>query len=297
MQKIKRTLGFILAHPIGERHLLRCLWQSFVWQIQATLFPRKSIIKRFIGPVRFYAQKGQTGITGNIYVGLHEFYDQAFLLHLLRPEDLFFDVGANVGSYTLLASGYCKAQSVAIEPAESTFALLTKNIVLNQIQQLVLPINSVAGGKESTVTFKTNEDTTNHVVAPGEDSENDVALIPMLTIDNIARGKSPILIKIDVEGFETEVLNGMNDTLADPSLKAIIIELNGSGTRYGYQEDAIHELLVTKGFRPFVYDPSSRSLTEIQRFGNHNTIYCRDTKFITRRLQEAPTIVVMGERF
>ena len=41
------------------------------------------------------------GATGNIYVGLHEFAEMAFLLHLLRPEDLFGDIGANIGQFAI----------------------------------------------------------------------------------------------------------------------------------------------------------------------------------------------------
>ena len=56
-----------------------------------------------------------TGATGNIYAGLHEFVDMAFCLHLLRSGDLFVDVGANIGSYTVLASKVAGANSVTLE--------------------------------------------------------------------------------------------------------------------------------------------------------------------------------------
>ena len=71
-----------------------------------------------------------TGATGNIYAGLHEFADMAFTLHFLRPDDLFMDVGANVGSYTLLASGVCKARTISFEPYPETMAALRRNIDL-----------------------------------------------------------------------------------------------------------------------------------------------------------------------
>ena len=45
-----------------------------------------------------------TGATGNIYCGLHEFIELTFLLHLLRPNDLSLNIGANVGSYIILAA-------------------------------------------------------------------------------------------------------------------------------------------------------------------------------------------------
>lgn len=46
-----------------------------------------------------------TGATGNWYCGLQEYEDMSFVLHALRPGDLFVDVGANIGSYSILAAG------------------------------------------------------------------------------------------------------------------------------------------------------------------------------------------------
>jgi len=134
MDKIKRTFGFIFSHPLGKRHLLKSLLRFIVWQLQSSLSPSKLIIKPYVGDVKFYAKKGLTGITGNIYTGLHEFGDMGFLLHFLRPGDVFFDIGANVGSYTLLASGVCKAKTIAIEPVQTTFNMLQQNIILNNLQ-------------------------------------------------------------------------------------------------------------------------------------------------------------------
>src|SRR3982751_4530651 len=137
MDKIKRTFGFIFSHPLGKKHPLTSMFRLLLWQIQSSLSPSKLIVKPFIHPVKFYAKKGLTGITGNIYTGLHEFSDMGFLLHFLRPEDVFFDIGANVGSYTLLASGVSKAKSITLEPVKATFNILQQNITLNNLQNKV----------------------------------------------------------------------------------------------------------------------------------------------------------------
>jgi FkbM family methyltransferase len=295
MGKIKRTLGFIFTHPLSKRHVFRSLFRFLLWQLQSSLSPSRLFIKSFIKPVKIYARKGLTGATGNIYAGLHEFGDMAFLLHFLRPEDVFFDVGANIGSFTLLASGVCKARSIAFEPVRSTFDILNKNISLNHLQDKVSTINSAAGSTSGTTTFTADEDTTNHVVTGGEPNTSGTLIVSVVTIDSMTDDKAPALIKIDVEGYETEVLKGMESTLNFPSLKAIIIELNGSGARYGYDEEKIHQLLLSKKFRPATYDPFSRSLQALTSFGDHNTLYCRDEDFIKKRLQQAAGIPVMGE--
>src|SRR5262249_13208614 len=72
-----------------------------------------------------------------IYAGLHEFADMAFALHFLRAGDLFADGGANIGSYTVLASGVVGCRTVAFEPDPATAAALERNVSLNKIAERV----------------------------------------------------------------------------------------------------------------------------------------------------------------
>jgi len=296
MKKIKRTFGFILNHPLGKKHPLNALIRFTIWQLQSLLSPSKFIVKNYIGDVKFYARKGLTGITGNIYTGLHEFEEMAFLLHFLEQEDAFFDVGANVGSYTLLASGACGSKTIAIEPAQNTFNILNKNVVLNNLDDKVTLVNAIAGEEESSLVFSKNQDTTNHVISSAE-SEMAAESLPVIKIDSLLATAIPSLIKIDVEGYETMVLKGMENTLAQPVLKAIIIELNNSGGRYGFDEKNIHQLLESFDFRPFKYNAFSRELHPLETFGSYNTIYCRDTDFINNRLKNAAKVQIMGVVF
>ena len=295
MGKIKRTFGFIATHPISKRHVLKSLYRFLLWQLQTGFAPTRLFVKRFAGPVKFYARKGLTGVTGNIYAGLHDFNEMAFLLHFLREGDVFFDIGANVGSYTLLASGLSKVKSVALEPVSSTFDLLVKNIALNGLQDKVTAIHAAAGATQGSIYFTSGNDTTNHALAANETGEQATIEVKLTSIDSLTCSQIPRLAKIDVEGFETEVLRGMHQTLESKVLKAIIIELNGSGGRYGFDEKAIHQLLLDKQFNPYSYDPFTRVLSPLPSYGTHNTIYCRDLAFINNRLQSARAIKIMGE--
>lgn len=295
MEKIKRTIGYILTHPLGKKHPFESFCRFIVWQLQSNLSPSKFFVKDYVQGIKIYARKGLTGITGNIYSGLHEFNDMAFLLHLLRQNDSFFDIGANVGSYTLLASGVCRAQSIAIEPVPSTFNILSKNIELNKLEERVTLINSGAGSVEGKLVFSSNNDTTNHVIAENETDQSDTIEVSIITIDSLFINSQPVLVKIDVEGFETEVLKGMTNCLSSTSLKAIIIELNGSGGRYGFDENHIHRLLIENGFNPYSYNPFIRKLTPEEKFNDFNTIYCRDIDFVDSRTKNAPGIKIMGE--
>src|SRR4029077_6652553 len=96
---------------------------------------------------------GMTGATGNIYVGLNEFVDMMLPLHFLREGDLFLDIGANVGSYTVLASGICRAVTWAFEPDPGTIRNLKRNIAINSLEPLVTIYELALGSAEGEVPF------------------------------------------------------------------------------------------------------------------------------------------------
>jgi hypothetical protein len=72
--------------------------------------------------------------------------------------------------------------------------------------------------------------------------------------------------------------------------KAIIIELNGSGKRYGYNEENIHDKLLSYGFLPYFYNSFNRKLELLEHWGTHNSIYIRDLAFVENRIKSAPRI-------
>jgi hypothetical protein len=83
--------------------------------------------------------------------------------------------------------------------------------------------------------------------------------------------------------------------LEKESLKAIIIELNGSGKRYNFEEDIIHQNLTTLGFTPYNYEPFSRKLSQLDTYGQFNTIYLRDLPFVHERISAAKAFKMFSE--
>ena len=278
----------LIAHPMNTHDKMGAIMRFAKWQINTRLNPHP-IIYPFTEHSKLLIAKGLTGATGNLYSGLHEFYDMGFLLHFLRKGDTFVDVGANIGSYTVLASAEIEAFSIAIEPVPTTFNYLKKNIIVNEINHLVTLVNLGLGRQKGSLKFTKSLDTENHIATA---TDTDTIDVQIDTLDNIVGDNAPTLLKIDVEGFETEVLNGGENTLNKASLKAIIIELNGEGNRYGYDENAIHLKLLSKGFVPHRYTPYDRNLTEITASKTDNAIYVRDTAFVKDRLRHARQIKV-----
>lgn len=250
----------------------------------------------FVNETRLLVSPGMKGATGNVYAGLHEFHDMAFALHLLRRDDLFVDVGANVGMYTVLAAGV-GARCISIEPIKSTFDHLMLNVHLNDISHLVDARNIGIGSRKGKLKFTEGLDTVNHVAAASDAAGTGITEVEVDTLDNLVASSDPVLVKIDVEGFESEVIAGAAGVLANKSLLAVIMELNGSGQRYNYDEDEVYKRMVGYGFAPYSYDPYKRALEELngKNQGSGNTLFVRDVDAVRGRLQSAPAFTVMGK--
>jgi FkbM family methyltransferase len=298
MAKIKAlldTLRFVTSHPLNRKRPIQALVAWAKWQLGSRLVPG-AVAVNFVNDVQILVAPGMTGATGNVYAGLHEFQDMSFVLHCLRAGDLFVDVGANVGSYTLLAGGGAGANCLAVEPILSTFRQLAKNIALNDLKETVSLFNVAVGHEEGKIRFTLGLDTENHVADELEAKLRDTLEVDLTTLDTIVAGRKPRVIKIDVEGFETNVISGGHRTLSDTSLCAVLIELNGLGMRYGFDEERIHQKMLGYGFCPFVYAPLERSLSRAPgKNRSGNTLYVKNLDFVSDRLLGSPPYRVLNQ--
>ncbi len=286
------TLQIILNHPLNGGAKLAALSRFLRWQIGSRLVGGTVSIP-FVDETRLLVATGMHGATMSIYTGLQEFEDMAFLLHFIKEDDLFVDVGANVGTYTMLASGAVGARTLSIEPVPFTYLRLQDNVRLNNITEQVKSLNVALGQEDGVLDFTAGLDTVNHVISELEVNEN-VIQVPVKTLDGVLQGGKPALIKIDVEGYETLVLSGGKEVLGQDTLLGVIMELNGSGSRYGYSEDKLHNTMLDYGFSTYSYSPFDRSLIPLagKNCKSGNTLYLRHIDVVSERLQSAKQFVI-----
>lgn len=281
----------ILNHPLNRHQRIRALTRFVRWQL-AIRMRMGSVLVPWIGPTRLFVRKGSFA-TQSVYCGLAELEEMGFLLHYLRPGDEFVDAGANVGMFTVFASGVIGAHSVSFEPAPSTYDDLLDNVLLNRISDLVCTVRSALGDETGTLKFTSCSDATNHVVVEHEPSLESVE-VPVTTLDLALTGRCPTLLKLDVEGYETSVIRGAKDTMEDVRLQAIIIEF-GHQCRYGGTDEGLHDMIVGCGFSPVRYDPITRSLTNIEGFSASTKLYVRDLQEAIERVSNAPRFNVLDQ--
>lgn len=282
---IFNTLHFIWNHPLNANHKLAALTRFVRWQVGSRILGLPVAVD-FVDETRLLVATGMHGATMSIYTGLQEFEEMAFVLHFLRQADLFVDVGANVGSFTILASGAVGATTISVEPVPYSYRRLVDNIFLNKIGDKVTVLNVALGKEIGQLSFTASMDTVNHVVAEAE-IQSEIIQVPVSTLNTVLHGQAPILLKIDVEGYETLVISGGDQILAQDSLMAVIMELNGSGDRYGFSEETLHKTMLSYGFNTYRYCPFERRLMAFsgKTSKSGNALYIRNPDEVSLRLK------------
>lgn len=294
MDNLIKILRFILSHPLNQGRKWDALKTFVSWQIGQMINPYPALIP-FGSKSKLLIKKGMTGATGNLYTGLHEFEEMSFILHFLRRSDLFIDIGANIGSYSILAAVEKESRTIAFEPIPNTYEILKQNISINHVEEKVQTHCLGLGAKSQMISFTSTQDTMNHV-----DDHLGNLQCRIEPLDAIVEAiTTTTLVKIDVEGYEMPVLQGMEKALQNSELKVVIIELNGSGMKYGYSDNEIDALLKSKKFQAFSYQPLTRTLVEWNNnpHPGANRIYLRELDFVEERLKNSEKIVIFGKSF
>ena len=248
VSQFANSLQQILSNPhvpSGKGFLLHMGWQ---YRRAFNLFP----FVQHLSASRIVAAHGHCGVSALIHSqGLYDYDNMKFLQWFLQPGGTFFDIGANIGAYALLASEQEQARVYAFEPHPGTFALLSENIALNRRRNVQL-FQAALGHRDHAVLL-TNDpgSSTNHVIA-GEGTPEEAAKgiqVPCFRGDRICRemGVIPDVVKMDVEGFEFDVLRGFGDDLK--AIGVLFIEMNGLSDERGAGRVSIHQLLVRGGLR------------------------------------------------
>jgi FkbM family methyltransferase len=251
----------------------------------------------YVEDTQLIGRLGLRNSSAAYWVGLIEPDWAGFVLHYLRSDDVFYDVGANIGIFTILGGVVRDAECVAFEPVPETFSYLEQNLRLNGSPKSIRLLNQGVGKERGTLRFTSNEGATNHVLAAGEQSRGAIEL-PVTTLEDAAQSySSPSVLKVDVEGFEHDVLQGAKSVLESPGLNVVMLELRNHGARYGYNENEIHDMMYDYGFTATVYEPFERKFRTWKRESESklgDVLYVRDMDLATTRVQESKSFRVKG---
>lgn len=212
------VVRFVWTHPANEGERLRALLRAARFQAGGRMLGRRTLAR--LGDRSWvWADLHRRGASKVVYANPPDHREMLVWRRHLRPGDLFVDVGANIGSYAIWA-GELGAEVIALEPAADTFALLAENIALNSYPIRAMPV--AAGASEGTALITTGRDTVNRL-DPRAGAE-----VAVTTIDAIVGDREVAGMKVNVEGFEMDVLRGCERALSQQRIRLIQLEWNSA---------------------------------------------------------------------
>jgi FkbM family methyltransferase len=178
------------------------------------LIPKGSEIRVMSGPL-----KGMRWITdasnATCWLGVYENDKQRAMQELMMPGQVMFDLGANVGFYTLIGSRMVGdgGRVIAFEPARRNLPYLHRHLALNNIKNCEV-IEAAVSSKEETVFFDVSTlPVSGHISQNREQPGYEVLTVVLDDLVNAGKIPPPDVIKCDIEGAEYEALIGTRQTL------------------------------------------------------------------------------------
>jgi FkbM family methyltransferase len=258
------SLSNLLAAPYNKEHKLFAFSRFAYWKL-IRLLKLKNIRynlwedrKIFLNYDSFQSM----WIMYNYIVDWEEFH---LISKVVQPADQVFDIGANMGFYTLWMSKFIKngGKIHSFEPDSGNYERLNKNIGLNRIESLVKPHLMALGDEDKDLFFTTGLDGRNHIAG---ESESKVVRVKGQRLDTYARQENIKEIryaKIDVEGFEYMVLKGANELLSGKRIEILQLEINGEISNSGVGVEDLLNLITQSGYQLCRYDTALNSLLPI----------------------------------
>ena len=239
-----------------------------------------------------------SAIARDIYCHDHETGERAFVRRFLRPGDVFVDVGANLGLYSIIASRRVGSDGTvfAFEPDPRTHDRLLHNLRVNECRN-VRPFRLALSMEDetrlmqiSTAGFDAYNSFGTPVRGDGTFKETPVTCV---SFDSFA-AKEPLLqrarmMKVDVEGWETMVLHGASERLSAEDAPVLLVEFNDYAAQStGHSCSDLYRWLGERGYSIFMYDARRNELRShplLDHYVYDNVIAAKDLAAVKTRIE------------
>jgi len=233
----------IQSLPVKKRAVARALGLLFGRRINAVI--NQSIVRLDLCET----------IQREMFLGVYEPTQTAWFKQCLRPGDVFIDVGASFGYYTTLGASLVgpTGKVFAFEPSPIA-SQVVEQMIEDTAHQNVILTKAAVGRKTGNASLFLP--TTRHLHSPSilqSDPDFVPVPVPMVALDHFTPLKNVPkikLVKIDVEGYEPDVLSGMERLIKEKRIENIICEFNsGWLKRNSMTPNQLHDSFTNLGYQ------------------------------------------------
>ena len=173
-------------------------------------------------------------------------------LSFIKNDDIIYDVGANMGTYSVLLAKKTGSTGkvIAFEPEQESYNIFIKNIALNGLQNIIV-VKKALGKENGQAQLYIGKTTGNFSLVKSYEENLDAQTIEIVHGDEfVVKNNLPIprAVKIDVEGYEYNVLTGLKETLSNALCKIICCEIHPGLFPDGILEKDILTFIKSLGF-------------------------------------------------
>jgi FkbM family methyltransferase len=234
---LKKILAVLKASHMGNWHLIEST--NLVWLPLLRKFANLRWAKYDGGIIelpqfKMYVDPMEAAVSKSIFLHKEwEPFESNLFCHSISEGDIVLDIGAHIGWYSLLASARVgkRGKVYAFEPEPKSFSILSRNIKLNYITNIVLVNKALSNSSGSEQLFVNlyKKGPSNYQMWP-IDNEDSIS-IDVITLDEYLKDKHVDVIKIDAEGYEVKVFRGAEKVLSENPELVIFSEYWPEGLR------------------------------------------------------------------
>jgi FkbM family methyltransferase len=195
----------------------------------ARLYQEGSVVIIKSGYLAGYKWKRSHRYPSSYWLGSYELPIQKCLVRELKPGEIFFDIGANAGFFSLLASKQVgeKGYVFAFEPLAENIEAIKAQLAMNHVLNCTVVEAAVSDSVGEVRLWEGPDTSTAHIVNQGYEQKV-VKSVKSITLDEFVRTtRPPNFIKMDIEGAEIRALRGTDALLSGPNPPRFLIELHG----------------------------------------------------------------------
>lgn len=253
-----------LSTPYNSKNKVKSVKRFFLWKLIKALKLKNFKYSLWDNKLIYLNHDSfqSMWIMYNYWVDWEEFN---LIKNLVKSQDQVFDIGANMGFYTIWFSKFISfgGNIHSFEPDLNNFNRLKKNVLLNENNEIFNLNNKAVSDLNGELTFTTGLDGENHI---SNDQSISRTRVESITLDEYCEKnqiKKLNYVKIDVEGFEYSVLKGAESLLSEQKISIIQLEINQTISNSDKSIEDIIDLLSKYQYKLCRFDVINCRLIEI----------------------------------